>query len=96
MNQPIADYIFKGPLVDLSEYQGKKGIIAIISSDNKKSYLLDVYFSKEITKPEEKVCWEKNKVGELFYAVLSNTDLNDEQYESIIKDIRETYKGIPC
>jgi hypothetical protein len=88
--------MFKGPLEDISEYRGKKGIIAIISSDKKNTYLIDVYFSKTITMPQKKACWEENKIGELFYAVLSDINLNDEQYESIIQDIRETYKGIPC
>jgi hypothetical protein len=96
MNQPIADYMFKGPLEDISEYQGKKGIIAITCSDGKKTYLIDVYFSKKIRIPRKKECWEKNKIGELSYAVLSDINLTDEQYESIIQDIRETYKEIPC
>ena len=100
MHQPIAGYTFDGPYVNLKRIPEVDGIYAVTCSDLKRHYLLDLGYSWNIRKAVKtnprRVCWEKNKLGQIMYAYLHIAEMAKENYISIIREIRKKYSKIPC
>jgi len=92
--------VFEGPYITLRRVPTDPGLYAIISYDGKQYYLLDVGYVKNIRRAcqvnPRKECWEKHKQGNIHYAFLVNSDLDEESYRSIASAIRKKFKKIPC
>jgi len=97
---PIAQFPFEGPFPTLTKIRSESGVYAVVCEFVDKFYLLDVGRSEdvknEIANHERRSCWERFKKGKIRYAVLYTDlfpNLTDGQ---IVKNVRSTYKGIPC
>jgi hypothetical protein len=100
MHQSIAGYMFEGPYPDMERIGSVPGLWAIISTDTREYYLLDVGYSMDVRKalienPREK-CWEKFDQGQLFYAFFHEEKTEETKYNMILRDIRKNYENIPC
>ena len=100
MHQPIADYTFNGPYVNLKRIPEVEGIYAVTCSDLKRHYLLDLGYSRNVRKSfstnARRGCWEKHKLGRIMYAYLHIAEIGKAGYISIAREIRKKYPKIPC
>jgi len=100
MHQSIAGYMFEGPYPDLERIGSVSGLWAIISTDTREYYLLDVGYSVDVRKaflenPREE-CWEKFDQGQILYAFFHEENTEETKYNMILRDIRKNYENIPC
>ncbi len=100
LHQEIGGYRFEGPYLDLGRVPKGPGLYATISYDGKQYYLLDIGYAKNIKRAcqvnPRKECWEKARVGNIHFAFLQNDELDVNAYRSIVEEIRNRYKKIPC
>ncbi|MBC8274438.1 MAG: hypothetical protein H8E40_05655 [Chloroflexi bacterium] len=100
MVMPIAQFPFEGPLSNIKEVKSESGVYAVMCEFVDKFYLLDVGLSddirSEIANHERKKCWERFKKGKIRYAVLYTNVFPNLSDSQIVKNIRSTYKNIPC
>jgi hypothetical protein len=100
MRQSIGGYIFEGPYPNLERIESIDGLWAIITTDSREYYLVDVDYSSNVKNalgenPRES-CWEEFTRGQLLYAYFHEKQLSEIEYKSILKDIRKKYLKIPC
>jgi hypothetical protein len=92
--------MFEGPYSGLDRFPGEKGLYAVISSDGKEYYLLDVGYSKNVRRAYQrnprKPCWEQYKRGELQFSFLIDPQFTEEMYRLALGEIRKRYRRIPC
>jgi hypothetical protein len=100
VHQSIAGYMFEGPYRGLERFPSESGLYAVISSDGKEYYLLDVGYSVNVKKScqvnPRRTCWEQYRRGELQYSFLRDSQFSEEMYGLALKEIRKRYRGIPC
>lgn len=98
--QPIGNYEFEGPYQTTERVPEEEGLLAVITSDGRQNYLIDVIHTPNIlasTKEHpRRGCWEKYDRGMLLYAFLRSEDLEKETYQSINREIRAEMRSIPC
>ena len=98
--QPIGNYEFEGPYQTTERVPEAEGLLAVITSDGRQNYLIDVIHTPNILasikESPRRGCWEKYDRGLLLYAFLRSEDLEKETYESINREIRAEMRGIPC
>lgn len=100
MKQQIGDFTFEGPYPGLGRVPEREGLYAVVCSDQRQHYLLDVGYSKNVKRtlrysPRRK-CWEKNTRGPLSYAFLTDDQLAEQEYMVIEANIRSRFRKIPC
>jgi hypothetical protein len=92
--------MFEGPYRGLERFPSESGLYAVISSDGKEYYLLDVGYSVNVKKScqvnPRRTCWEQYRRGELQYSFLRDSQFSEEMYGLALKEIRKRYRGIPC
>jgi hypothetical protein len=100
LHQEIGGYRFEGPYLGLRRIPKGPGLYAVISYDGKQYYLLDIGYAKNLQRAcqvnPRKECWEKTKVGNIHFAFLQNDELDVTAYRSLVEEIRDRYKKIPC
>ncbi len=100
VHQSIAGYMFEGPYRGLERFPSESGLYAVISSDGKEYYLLDVGYTVNVKKAcqvnPRRTCWEQYRRGELQYSFFRDTQFSEEMYRLALKEIRKRYRGIPC
>ena len=100
VHQSIAGYMFEGPYRALERFPGEEGLYAVISSDGKEYYLLDVGYSMNVKRAcqrnPRKSCWEQNRRGELQYSFLRDSQFNENMFRVALDEIRKRYRRIPC
>jgi len=100
MVMPIAQFPFAGPFPTLTKIKNETGVYAVLCEFVDKFYLLDVGLSDEvknkIANHERIKCWERFKKGKIRYAVLYTDVFPNLSDSQIVKNIRSTYKNIPC
>lgn len=98
--QPIGNYEFEGPYQTTERVPAEGGLLAVITSDGRQNYLVDVFHTENllasIEESPRRECWERYDKGLLLYAFLRSEDLKEETYFSIVRDIRTEMRGIPC
>jgi hypothetical protein len=92
--------MFEGPYPDLKRIKEDQGLWAVITSDAKEYYLLDIGYSTHIKRalvnnPREK-CWKEFNQGQILYAFFHEEDTDELKYNLILRDIRKNYVNIPC
>ncbi|MBD3206036.1 hypothetical protein GF319_06800 [Candidatus Bathyarchaeota archaeon] len=100
MHQSIAGYMFEGPYPNFERIQEVPGLWAVITTDTREYYLLDIGYSQDIksslvNNPRGK-CWEEFDQGQMLYAFFHEKDTDEEKYNLILRDIRKNYENIPC
>jgi len=92
--------MFEGPYRGLDRFPGEEGLYAVISSDGKEYYLLDVGYAVNVKRAcqrnPRKSCWEQYRRGELQYSFLRDGQFTEDMYILALKEIRKRYRGIPC
>jgi hypothetical protein len=98
--QPIGNYEFEGPYQTTERMPEEEGLLAVITSDGRQNYLIDVihtpHILASISDSPRHSCWEKYNKGIRLYAFLRGDDLEAETYQSIERDIRTEMRNIPC
>jgi hypothetical protein len=98
--QPIGNYEFEGPYQTTERVPEAEGLLAVITSDGRQNYLVDVIHTANILasihSDPRRSCWEQHNRGLLMYAFLRSDDLESETYKSIDRDIRTEIRNIPC
>jgi hypothetical protein len=100
MRQNIGGYTFEGPYMTIDHLPETTGLYAIVCSDKRGYYLLDIGYSTrmrtDLKKSSRRQCWENNKRGIMMYAFLVDPQLDATQYMVLEKEIRERYPRLPC
>jgi hypothetical protein len=98
--QPIGNYEFEGPYQTTERVPEAEGLLAVITSDGRQNYLIDVIHTPDIlasiSDSPRRSCWDQYNKGILLYAFLRSDDLEAETYQSIERDIRTEMRNIPC
>ena len=96
----ITNYDFEGPYETTTSLRDDAGIYAILDyRPNSGRYLLDVGESTtvktRIDNHERWFCWERNRQGNIWFAVLYTPTWSADQRRSLESAIRQQY-WIPC
>jgi len=100
MRQTIGGYTFEGPYMTVDHLPSAQGIYAVVCSDQRGYYLLDVGYSSNVRsgvkRSARRKCWEDNRRGVMMYAFLVDQQLDQAQYRAVEKEVRRKYPGLPC
>ena len=100
LHQKIGGYTFEGPYMTIDHLPETSGLYAVVCSDKKGYYLLDVGYSSimrtALKGSNRRQCWENNKRGVLMYAFLVDQQLDETQYRGVEQEIRGRYPKMPC
>ncbi|MFH2109846.1 MAG: hypothetical protein ABIJ47_01145 [Candidatus Bathyarchaeota archaeon] len=100
MHQTIGGYTFEGPYMTVDHLPSAPGLYAVVCSDQRGYYLLDVGYSSKIRtavkRSTRRQCWENNRRGVMMYAFLVDSQLDETQYRAVEKEIRRRYPKLPC
>ena len=100
LHQTIGGYTFEGPYMASDPLPGGPGLYAVVCSDQKGYYLLDLGYAPDIRKgvrgSRRRTCWEKNRRGVMMYAFLVDEKMSDIEYRAIENEIRGKYPKLPC
>lgn len=99
-HQTIGGFDFEGPYDLPKQLPEKEGLFAIVCTDTRQYYLLDVGHSinlrEAFTDNPKKECWETHKIGALQCAFYIDDNFNTRTYLIALKDLRKKYKKSPC
>lgn len=77
-----------------------EGLYAIVCSDTRQYYLLDLGYSENLRDTCENspksACWEEHKIGRLNYAFYIDVEFSEETYKVALDDLKKMYKMSPC
>lgn len=100
MHQSIAGYMFEGPYSNLERIKSVIGLWAVITTNTKLYYLIDIGYSLDVKKSlienKREKCWEKFDRGQILYAFLHDKKITELEYKTILNEIRKKYENIPC
>lgn len=100
MHQTIGGYTFEGPYMTIDPLPDAPGLYAVVCSDQKGYYLLDVGYSSKVRtavrRSSRRQCWEDNRRGVMMYAFMVDPQLDETQYRAVEKEIRKRYPKLPC
>jgi len=100
MRQTIGGYTFEGPYMTPDLVPQSPAVYAIVCSDQRNYYLLDVGYSADarraVKRSPRRRCWEANTRGALMYSFLVDGQLDEEGYRALEKEIRGKYPRLPC
>ncbi|MBN2335489.1 hypothetical protein JXL21_08000 [Candidatus Bathyarchaeota archaeon] len=98
--QPIGGFSFEGPYRTLERVPGEEGLLAVVTTDGRQNYLLDVLhvlnMLEAIKSNPRRRCWRQNSRGMLLYAFLRDEKLDTDTLTAIAGDIRKNINLIPC
>jgi len=100
MHQTIGGYTFEGPYMTVDHLPIAPGLYAVVCSDQREYYLLDVGYASKVRtavkRSTRRQCWENNRRGVMMYAFLVDPQLDETQCRAVEKEIRRRYTRLPC
>jgi hypothetical protein len=100
MHQTIGGYTFEGPYMTADHMPAEPGLFAVVCSDQRGYYLLDVGYSSKIREAVKRStrrrCWDENSRGVMMYAFLVDPQLDEARLRVVEKEIRRRYPRLPC
>jgi hypothetical protein len=100
MRQTIGGYTFEGPYMTPDPLPRGPGLYAIVCSDQRGYYLLDVGYSADpgraVKASPRRRCWELNTRGPVMYAFFVDECLDEAQLRALEREIRGRYPRLPC